>query len=184
MLSRRVRKSSKPAQGTALWVPIVVALIGFAGTIISVRLKQNNAPKFERETPESRSPSSTSRQTLPKTPSTPSPVAKLQIISPKPLALVSDSVLVVGSSPYLSSNGWHTYLIVEGPAGGPVVQQARLNPDQEGNVSGNAIIGSGSVGIGATFVIRLLATRTLLQPGALIDAPDGNWSSPVSVIRQ
>jgi hypothetical protein len=110
-----------------------------------------------------------------------SPRRKLEITRPGADSVVGSEIEVRGSTSYPA---YHHYIVVSGSvAGGDAVQDDTLKLSPAGELVGTATIGSSAVGAGQTYTIRIIASKTPLKPGPLVQTSGLIFSNPVTVTR-
>ncbi|MEK6409798.1 MAG: hypothetical protein AABN34_22970 [Acidobacteriota bacterium] len=109
--------------------------------------------------------------------------SKLVISSPSNGDQVTSNEVISGFTPYPKRN--HYVVITPLKVGDSYVQD-RATVRADGTWTGNAIFGSGEVGLNERFTVRCLATEAELRTGSLGSQPvppDAVFASPVTVTR-
>jgi hypothetical protein len=108
---------------------------------------------------------------------------QLIVISPSEGERVDATAIVRGKTPYLERN--HYIVVTPIKTNEDWVQQNVIKPDPTGAWVGRAEFGTGDVGIGEKFLVRVLATASTMPPGQLRNVPaDAIPSESITVIRQ
>jgi hypothetical protein len=105
------------------------------------------------------------------------------IISPSDGASVDATDIVRGKSPFPEMN--HYIVITPLKTGDDFVQDNPAKVDVTGSFASNARFGTGDVGIGEKFFVRVLITKSTIPPGILKAVPpDAEFSESVTVKRE
>jgi len=112
----------------------------------------------------------------------PAMAESLQLTQPPDGATVGPTINVRGKA---SRDGarLNYYLIVTPPQGAAQIEPDPMDMSPEGELSGRAVLGTGSVGVGQTFIVEILASTTALK--SLRQVPPGaKWSNAIRVVRK
>lgn len=108
---------------------------------------------------------------------------RLIIISPTDGESVDSTAIVRGKTPYPERN--HYIVVTPIKTNDDWVQKNLIKPDPTGSWAGNAEFGTGDVGIGDKFLVRVLATSSTIPSGQLRDVPsDTIPSESITVTRK
>jgi hypothetical protein len=110
--------------------------------------------------------------------------ASLRILYPADGGFVGRTEWVKGSSSYGEGRIRHFLVVTPQQTGEPWVQEGPLGIPARGIWAGWAIFGAAGVGEKKRFLLQVMATKSPLSPGPLIQVPqDAVFSEPVSVTR-
>lgn len=108
---------------------------------------------------------------------------QLIIISPRDDESVDLTSVVKGKTPYADKN--HYIIVTPLKTNEDFVQDRPIRPDSSGSWAGTAVFGTGDVGLGERFLVRVLATSHVIPPGKLLDVPsDAVPSQSITVTRR
>ncbi|HEX8651557.1 MAG TPA: hypothetical protein VF708_12015 [Pyrinomonadaceae bacterium] len=108
---------------------------------------------------------------------------RLIIISPGDGESVDSTAIVRGKTPYPERN--HYIVVTPLKTNDDWIQKNLIKPDPIGSWAGNAEFGTGDVGIGEKFLVRVLATSSTIPSGQLKDVPpDAIPSDSITVTRK
>jgi hypothetical protein len=98
-----------------------------------------------------------------------------------PAAPGDEAVELYGRTPF---PGKKHYIVVQPPAGAPVIQDEPMRSSPDGEVWGRAVLGSKSAGAGQEFTIQVFVTATTLHPGSQSIPSNAKFSDPLTFKRR
>ena len=102
------------------------------------------------------------------------------VTEPSDGELVEPTIEITGFTPHTEMRH---YVVVTAPMGGDTVQNEPVKVSESGQFRAKATVGSAGAGTAQRFVIRVVATNSILEPGPYIAPPDVLVSDAVTVTR-